>query len=184
VYPVPSEDHRILRLIIHSIRDYYPLWQLVYQATVFLSRSSISLGFPALPSRFLSLPAIVQFFILSILALESGVGLIPASSEGFAIGFVFVLISLEGICGGLAYVNVFYRINQEHSSSPTELGDVADNADPHRAEQARQEREFKIGSIGFADSSGILIASLLAVPTEIGLCQAQIRRGKTLCSQL
>ena len=68
-------------------------------------------------------------------------------------------------------VNVFYRINQERPSH-------------HDAERAMQEKEFKIGSVGFADSTGILLASLLAMPTEIGLCQAQVDRGKMLCREL
>ncbi|KAF8878068.1 batten's disease protein Cln3, partial [Infundibulicybe gibba] len=175
LYPVPyPEVYPILSKIIHSIRDYYPLWQLVYQATVFLSRSSISLGVPPLPARLLSLPAIVQGFILLTLAFESAVGFFPSESEGMSIVTVFLLISLEGICGGLAYVNVFYRINQERPDS---------NA-AHDIERTRQEREFKIGSIGFSDSSGILFASMLAVPTELALCRAQVRRGKTLCQGL
>ncbi len=70
-------------------------------------------------------------------------------------------------------VNVFYRINQEkHDTSGT---------DPERA---KQEREFKIGSIGLADSTGILMASMLAVPTEIGLCRTQVARGKLFCESL
>jgi battenin len=36
IYPVPSaEGHWLLSKVIYSIRDYYPLWQLVYQTTVF-----------------------------------------------------------------------------------------------------------------------------------------------------
>ena len=70
-------------------------------------------------------------------------------------------------------MNVFYRINQEKHDTP--------DADPERA---RQEREFKIGSIGLADSAGILAASLLAVPTELGLCHVQVARGKTFCQSL
>jgi len=71
-------------------------------------------------------------------------------------------------------VNVFFQLNQE-------------NPDPdlnHDVERMKQEKEFKIGSVGFADSSGILLASMLAVPTEIELCRAQIRRGKLLCKGL
>lgn len=71
-------------------------------------------------------------------------------------------------------VNVFYRINQEHPDPST----------AHDIERTRQEKEFKIGSIGFADSSGILFASLLAVPTELELCKAQVRSGKFLCKGL
>ncbi|KAG6865745.1 hypothetical protein C0991_012217 [Blastosporella zonata] len=102
-YMLPlSEDHPVLSKLIQSIRDYYPLWQLVYQTTVFFSRSSISLGIPPLPARLLSLPAILQAFILAILAFESAVGLFPESDETASITTVFLLISLEGICGGLA----------------------------------------------------------------------------------
>ncbi|KLO06520.1 batten's disease protein Cln3 [Schizopora paradoxa] len=182
VYPVPnSSEHPILSSIIKSVRDYYPLWQLVYQATVFLSRSSISFGLPPLPARLLSLPAIVQAVILLFLATESGLGIFPDNAEGLAIGVVFLMISFEGVCGGLAYVNVFYRLNQDRVSSHTD--------DPSRSlheqqQLERQIREFRIGSIGFADSSGILLASILAVPTEVALCRAQIRRGKTLCGSL
>jgi len=182
VYPVPTpSEHPILSFVIKSIRDYYPLWQLVYQTSVFLSRSSISFGLPPLPARLLSLPATVQAVILLFLATESGVGIFSDSSEGLAIGTVFLLISIEGICGGLAYVNVFYRLNQDQESSQTDNT----SRSPYEHQQLeRQIREFRIGSIGFADSSGILLASVLAVPTEVVLCHAQMRRGKMLCANL
>ena len=80
-------------------------------------------------------------------------------------------------------VNVFFRINQEHRRIPSpNHNDSA--VDPLAEERAKQEHEFQIGSIGFADSSGILLASLLSMPTEIGLCRAQVARGKMLCSEL
>ncbi|KAI0089419.1 batten's disease protein Cln3 [Irpex rosettiformis] len=177
IYPVPSpEKYWLLSKIIKSVRDYYPLWQLVYQTTVFFSRSSISIGLPPLPEKLLSIPAFAQAFILTLLAIESAVGIFSEDSQGLSFSFVFLLISIEGICGGLAYVNVFYRINQEQHHSLTD-----ENADPERA---KQEKEFKIGSIGFADSTGILLASILAVPTEVELCNAQARRGKMICKSL
>ncbi|KAJ7077800.1 batten's disease protein Cln3, partial [Mycena crocata] len=178
LYPVPSsEEHFFLSKIIHSVRDYYPLWQLVYQTTVFLSRSSISIGIPPLPARLLPLPAILQAGILLTLVFESAVGIFPSGpgdNEAWSIVTVFLLISLEGICGGSAYVNVFYRINQEPPSPHT----------AHDIERERQEREFKIGSVGFADSSGILFASVLAVPMEVALCRQQVSRGRLLCKGL
>ncbi len=76
--------------------------QLVYQATVFLSRSSITFGLPPLPGRLLSLPAIVQGIILCTLAFESAVGVFGDENEGTSFAFVFLLVSIEGICGGLA----------------------------------------------------------------------------------
>ncbi|KAG6889596.1 hypothetical protein C0995_016404, partial [Termitomyces sp. Mi166 len=169
IYPVPnSEEHPMLSRFIHSIRDYYPLWQLVYQIPVFFSRSSISLGIPPLPSQLLPLPAIIQCILLLILTFESAVGVYKESASAASIMTVFVLITVEGICGGLAYVNVFYHINQERPN-PMSVNDP---------ERAAQEKEFKIGSVGFADSLGILFASLLAVPTELKLCKVQIKRGK------
>ena len=68
---------------------------------------------------------------------------------------------------------MFYRINQEKHDTPGAS-----------AERTKQEREFKIGSIGLSDSTGILAASLLAVPTELGLCRAQVARGKLFCQSL
>ncbi|KAK2460752.1 hypothetical protein APHAL10511_007222 [Amanita phalloides] len=174
LYPVPSpREYPILGKIIHSTRDYYPLWQLVYQATVFLSRSSISIGIPPIPIRVLALPSIVQAGILLALSFESAIGFYASKSEGLSIATVFTLISLEGICGGLAYVNVFYHVNQEQGDQTIDS-----------IERAKQEKEFKIGSIGFADSLGILFASVLAVPTEVNLCRAQVNRGKMLCKGL
>ena len=61
-------------------------------------------------------------------------------------------------------VNAFYRAGQEPAGP--------------------QERAFKMGAIGLADSLGILVASLVAMPTEMSLCRAQVSRGRTLCQQL
>lgn len=69
---------------------------------------------------------------------------------------------------------MFYRVNQERP----------DPHSTHDMERTKQEKEFKIGSIGFADSMGILFAAMLAVPTELELCKTQVRRGKLLCKGL
>ncbi|KAN0129210.1 batten's disease protein Cln3 [Lactarius tabidus] len=162
VYPVSTpETSPVFGRIVHSIRDYYPLWQLVYQSTVFLSRSSLSLGLPALPTRAIPIPSLVQGLLLAILASESGLGFFP---EALAPGIVFCLISVEGICGGLSYVNAYYRAGQEPANA--------------------QERAFKMGAIGLADSLGILTASLVAMPTEVALCRAQVGQGRLLCQEL
>ncbi|GAB1520316.1 battenin CLN3 protein [Rhizoctonia solani] len=165
VYPVPDvKEHPVLGRIVKTLRDYYPLWQLIYQAFVFLSRSSISLGLPALPTALLPLPAVIQAVIMGTLALESSTGFLSGgqpetTTQGFVLPILMSLIAVEGVCGGLAYVNVFYRVGQDGAQSSS-------LDDPHSRELARQEQEFRIGSIGFADSSGILLASLISMPTE------------------
>lgn len=111
--------------------------------------------------------------MLLTLSYESAVGFYPTDEEGLSITTIFLLISLEGFCGGAAYVNVFYHVNQEQADHI--VGDL---------ERHKQEREFKIGSIGLSDSTGILLASILAVPTEVNLCRAQLDRGKMLCKGL
>ena len=126
------------------------------------------------------------------LVYESAIGIFGDSWEGASFYLVFLLVSIEGICGGLALyvivsyffhalililsvlirsVNVFYRINLEKS----------DSSDP---EIAKQEKEFKIGSMGVPDSTGIILAVLLSMPLELSLCAAQVKRGKELCRSL
>lgn len=80
-------------------------------------------------------------------------------------------------CSSSISVNVFYRVGQEGAGS-------RDRGDLYSQEVSRQEQEFRIGSIGFADSLGILLASLIAMPTEVGLCYSQVQRGKLLCKEL
>jgi battenin len=58
------------------------------------------------------MPAIIQFCVLVILGLESATGLFESGNgvvnhleeswEGTSVAIVFLLISLEGVCGGLA----------------------------------------------------------------------------------
>lgn len=54
-----------------------------------------------MPEHLLSLPAVVQAFILTILACESAFGLF-GDAAAVAVPLIFLLISAEGICGGLA----------------------------------------------------------------------------------
>ena len=76
---------------------------------------------------------------------------------------------------------MYHRVNQDAEAAPrVELDPEAEEG----RERARQEREFKIGSIGVADGAGILLASIVSVPTEVELCRAQVRRGRTLCKGL
>jgi len=75
-------------------------------------------------------------------------------------------------------VNAFYHVNHELPSTPPS------NSTMNDLEWMRQEREFKMGSIGFADSSGILLASLVSMPMEMKLCKTQVHRGKLLCQGL
>lgn len=82
-------------------------------------------------------------------------------------------------------VNVYYYIGHEELASPITSTEAIESWPPERlAEWSRQAKEFRIGSMGFADSFGILLASLIAMPTEVNLCRLQVERGRDLCTQI
>lgn len=68
-------------------------------------------------------------------------------NEESTITRVFLLICLEGLCGGAAYVNTFYHVGR--------IGDDGQEGEEERDEGRRKmEREFRIGATGAADSCG------------------------------
>ncbi|EPQ28143.1 uncharacterized protein PFL1_04470 [Pseudozyma flocculosa PF-1] len=195
IYPLPTRaQHPLLSRIIRKLSDYYPLYQLVYQTFVFISRSSVSiLRLPAIPKRFLWLPAILQTALLLVLASES---LHAWFRPSIASPLVIVLICIEGLAGGGAYVSVFYSIglNEERAASVRlpdgDDDDEEDAADPdhpkaaYEAARRAQEHEFRIGCVGFGDSLGILVASLVSMPLQVDLCNRQVASGRSLCKQV
>ncbi|KAH9057339.1 batten's disease protein Cln3 [Lactarius vividus] len=150
VYPISTPDSSpVFGRIVHSIRDYYPLWQLVYQSTVFLSRSSLSLGLPPLPTRAISIPS-------PILSSESALGYFP---DALAPGLVFCLIiSVPSFCFQRFPKLIHQSVNANVLS---------------RWEQS-----------GWRTHWGSWLQSLVAMPTEVALCRAQVGRGRSLCQEL
>lgn len=188
VFPIPTSG--IWSYLFHVPKDYYPFWSLTYQTFVFISRSSLALGFPPIPRRFLPVPTLLQFFVLVLLTLQASRFIFsspaytppapnPDQGSDRSITFVYLLICLEGLCGGSAYVNTFFHVGREGSQSGAEDGDVSEE-DP----KAKMEREFRVGATGAADSMGILFASLISMPVEVALCNAQVAKGRSTCRNL
>ena len=174
LFTVPdAKEHKLLAMIIHTLRDYYPLYQLVYQGFVFFSRSYTSiLPLPPIPKAWLWTPAIVQLGLLLILSSES---VFDWFKESLARSLVIVLVAIEGLAGGSSYVSVMSQI------------DGTDRADmvPHEySTRTVQEYEFRIGSVSLGDSLGIVLASLVSIPLQVSLCHAQIARGRDLCTRV
>ena len=100
--------------------------------------------------------------------------------------FLFFLGRAELMCD-ISSVNVFH--NLPHEPPPLPWESVSSHAlDPNSdtetdtdidAERTLQSRAFQIGSIGFADATGILLANIVAV--EVGLCRMQVKSGKGGC---
>jgi battenin len=80
-------------------------------------------------------------------------------------------------------VNIYYYIVHEDAPKPSDNSEGG-WSQARLLEWQKQAKEFRIGSMGFADSFGILLASLIAMPTEIALCKTQVQHGKVLCKQL
>ncbi|GAA5835382.1 hypothetical protein JCM11251_005219 [Rhodosporidiobolus azoricus] len=182
LYAVPTKDSvPVLHLAIKSLRDYYPLWQLLYQTFVFISRSSLSVfHLPPLPLRLLPLPTLLQLVILLLTTLEASHSLLlhlAGSSESAATWVVAALVCCEGLCGGAAYVNAFHRlaVMQDQGAEGLEVeGDVLGGGGLGKSEARKaQEKEFQIASVGLADTLGILVASMASMVIEPALCEAQ-----------
>lgn len=87
--------------------------------------------------------AIIQGFIASFFLFEAIFLFIPA------ISVIFALIFIEGLQGGFAYVNTYYRMSRE--ISPT-------------------RKEFAMNVVASSDSIGIIFAGLIAIPTHNWIC--------------
>ena len=101
-------------------RAFYPSYNAIYQAGVFISRSST----PFLRIHNLYLPSFLQVGNLCLLTAQAIFNFIPS------VYIVFLIIFWEGLLGGLVYVNTFAEISdtvpkqdREFSLSATTVSD-------------------------------------------------------------
>lgn len=76
---------------------------------------------------------------------------------------LFAIILIEGFFGGLVYVNAFHNVS--------EADDIKE-----------EDKEFSIGSIGLADSLGILVAACWSLWLEPAVCRYQVRDNRPYCT--
>ncbi|XP_066283346.1 battenin-like [Branchiostoma lanceolatum] len=122
-----------------SHSEQYRWFQVIYQIGVFISRSSVSI----VQIHALWLLAFFQFVNVGLFLLEVLHPFLPS------IWIVFAMILWEGLLGGAAYVNTFYKMSQEI---------------------AEEHREFSLGVTSQADSCGIAVAGAIAIPVHNVLC--------------
>lgn len=118
----------------------YRWYQVTYQVGVFVSRSSVNL----IEIKQTWIMSIIQGCLASFFLAEAIFLFIPS------ITFVFVIIFIEGLQGGLAYVNTYYRMSREIPST---------------------HKEFAMNVVASSDSIGIILAGFLAIPTHNWICQ-------------
>lgn len=118
----------------------YRWYQVIYQIGVFLSRSSVNL----IHIKWIYIFPLLQFVNVIILTCEVFYKYIPN------IWIIFFIILFEGLMGGGAYVNTFYRISEEVPA---------------------EHREFSMGVTSISDSLGISLAAAVAIPVHNYICQ-------------
>lgn len=120
--------------------EQYRWLQVDYQIGVFISRSSVNL----VTINKIWIMAVLQFFNVIILLFEALFYYMPS------IWLVFAFVLWEGLLGGGAYVNTFYRMSTEIP---------------------RADRKVSLGIATMADSIGIALAGWLSMPVHNAICR-------------
>ncbi|RUS69569.1 hypothetical protein EGW08_022670 [Elysia chlorotica] len=127
-----------------SSKEQYRWYQVDYQVGVFISRSSVNF-FKI--NRLWSLP-VLQFANLIILFLQVFYRFIPS------FWVILAIVLWEGLLGGAAYVNTFYKLTNEIKA---------------------EHKEFCIGVATLGDSIGIAVAGVAAIPTHNAICHLNLK---------
>lgn len=120
-------------------KEQYRWLQVMYQVGVLISRSSVNI----IQIRRLWFLPLLQFVNLAFIFSEAYVLYLPS------FWIVVVVVLYEGLLGGAAYVNTFYRISKD---------------------VAPRHREFSLRIASLADSAGIALAGGVALPVHDALC--------------
>ena len=143
LFPLSSTPFR-------NFRDFYPAYQAIYQAGVFVSRSSILF----LRLRNIYVPSLLQVINFLVLTAHALYYFLPS------VWLIFAIFFWTGLLGGAVYVNAFAKISDEVEDS---------------------EREFSLSATAVADSTGILLASIIAIALEPAVCGFQKAHGRNWC---
>ncbi|XP_071546716.1 battenin isoform X3 [Panulirus ornatus] len=128
--------------------DQYRWYQVTYQIGVLISRSSVNL----IHVHHIWMTSVLQWINLVIFltcAIFWWIG---------SIWMVLLLIFWEGLLGGAAYVNTFYRISQEVDS---------------------YYKEFAMGITTVSDSLGVAMAGIIAIPLHNVICNLPLSSSGT-----
>lgn len=121
-------------------KEQYRWFQVTYQIGVFISRSSVNI----IKIRWLWIMAILQGINVVLFTFEAVYYFTPS------IWIVLAFVLWEGLLGGGAYVNTFYRISEEVPAS---------------------RKQFALSASAIADSTGIAIAGFLSMPAHNAICK-------------
>jgi len=121
----------------------YRWYQLDYQLGVLISRSSLHF----FKIKNIKLLALLQCCIFILCLVQSLYWVVPS------IWVVFLVVGVEGLLGGAAYVNTFYRISVE--------------TEPQR-------KEFSLGIASLGDTLGICLAGFFSIALHNWICDIPV----------
>lgn len=122
-------------------QEQYRWFQVTYQLGVMISRSSLDLF------------QIKQIWTMSILQAVNALLFLAHTSKLIHIPSFYIVLALivyEGLLGGFTYANTFFRMKKELSPG---------------------KHEFGVSTVTIADTLGIVIAGLVALPVHNELCK-------------
>ncbi|KAK6732860.1 hypothetical protein RB195_016935 [Necator americanus] len=128
----------------NSPASQYRWYQVMYQVGVFVSRSSLKLIQFNMTS--IALMPLLQLLNTIFLTFNAIYSIVPH------FGILCAIILYEGLIGGGSYVNTFHHIHKK--------------VDP-------SIREFALSTVSLADTVGILVAALSAIPLHNAICAMQ-----------
>ncbi|XP_059160504.1 battenin-like [Physella acuta] len=127
-----------------SKSEQYRWYQVDYQIGVFISRSSVNL----IHIKALWVLPVLQFVNLALLTCQIFYRYIPN------IWIIFAIVLWEGLLGGAAYVNTFYKITNDVSAD---------------------KKEYCISMAAISDSIGIALAGAAAIPSHNAICGLNLK---------
>ncbi|XP_041350083.1 battenin-like [Gigantopelta aegis] len=122
----------------------YRWYQVAYQLGVFISRSSVNL----VQFNKLWILTVLQFVNMILLLVQVFYHFIPS------MWILIPIILYEGLLGGAAYVNTFYKMSVEVPA---------------------EHLEFSMGVVSISDTLGVSLVGLVAIPTHDHICSLKIR---------
>eukprot|EP00835_Amoeboradix_gromovi_P001725 NODE_85_length_22318_cov_0.288492.p3 type:complete len:393 gc:universal NODE_85_length_22318_cov_0.288492:18365-19543(+) len=146
-------------------RDYYVLYQMMYQFGVLVSRSSLAVY--RIPDyKYLYLLSGLQFLNVWILIYQSLYHYL-----GFSV--VCILVFYEGLLGGSTYANAFACLLEFNPGGPyTEVVDLDPDSDASQTKQGTSVKEFLMSAVSLADTCGITMSGFTCLFLAPWLCHA------------
>lgn len=129
----------VFKNIFLTREQQYHWYQVIYQVGVFVARSSVNI----IQIRHTWVMALVQGIIAAFFVTEAVYLFVPS------IWIIFVIIFIEGLQGGLAYVNTYYRMSQEVMP---------------------EYRTYAMNVVALSDCFGIVFAGFFAIYAHNWIC--------------